>query len=154
MTLKEKVLKLQTYKMFEGEDTVYVERDDILELLEQEPSEDAISRQAVINAMQNNHRDGGRDVDRDYVEGNYSEKLYDTIISLPPVKPQQEIGQCKDCKHFRKLPYHVDTLGNTLGRCFQHTSFYPKGDWYCADFESQESEEGEQDETNNRQDIS
>ena len=30
MTLKEKIMKLQTYKMFMGEDTVYVERDDVL----------------------------------------------------------------------------------------------------------------------------
>lgn len=37
MTLKEQIMKLQTYKMFEGEDTVYVERDDVLKLLEQEP---------------------------------------------------------------------------------------------------------------------
>lgn len=37
MTLKDKIMKLQTYKMFVGENTVYVERDDILKLLEQEP---------------------------------------------------------------------------------------------------------------------
>ena len=35
MTLKEQIMKLQTYKMYEGEDTVYVERDDVLKLLEQ-----------------------------------------------------------------------------------------------------------------------
>lgn len=38
MTVKEKIMKLQTYKMYEGEDTVYVERDDILKLLEQQPT--------------------------------------------------------------------------------------------------------------------
>jgi len=31
--LNEKVKKLQTYKMYEGEETVYVERDDVLKLL-------------------------------------------------------------------------------------------------------------------------
>ena len=36
MTLKEKIMKLQTYKMFEGEDTLYIARDDVLKLLEQE----------------------------------------------------------------------------------------------------------------------
>ena len=35
MTLKEQIMKLQTYKMFEGEDTVYVERDDVIKVLEQ-----------------------------------------------------------------------------------------------------------------------
>ena len=39
MTLKEQIMKLQTYKMFEGEDTVYVELDDILKLIEQQPCE-------------------------------------------------------------------------------------------------------------------
>lgn len=38
MTLEEQIMKLQTYKMFEGEDTVYVERDNVLKLLEQEPN--------------------------------------------------------------------------------------------------------------------
>ena len=33
----EQIMKLQTYKMFEGEDTVYVERDDVIKALEQEP---------------------------------------------------------------------------------------------------------------------
>ena len=35
-------MKLQTYKMYEGEDTVYVERDDVLKALEQEPCEERI----------------------------------------------------------------------------------------------------------------
>lgn len=63
-----------------------------IKALGQEPCEDAISRQTVVDAMQNNHRDSGRDINGNYVEGNYNEKLYDVIISLPPVKPQQKIG--------------------------------------------------------------
>ena len=35
MTIEEQIMKLQTYKMYEGEDTVYVERDDVLKALEQ-----------------------------------------------------------------------------------------------------------------------
>jgi hypothetical protein len=31
------MMKLQTYKMHEGEDTVYVEREDVLKALEQQP---------------------------------------------------------------------------------------------------------------------
>lgn len=50
---------------------------------------DCVSRQAVLVAMRNNHRDGGRDIDGDYIEGNYSEKLYDAITSLPPATPQE-----------------------------------------------------------------
>ena len=61
----------------------------------QEPCEDAISRQTVLDAMRNNYRDGGRDIDGDYVEGTYSKKLYDVIISLPSVNPQPKTGHWK-----------------------------------------------------------
>ena len=47
MTLKNQIMKLQTYKMFENEDTVYIERDDVLKLLEQQTCGDCISRKAV-----------------------------------------------------------------------------------------------------------
>ena len=50
---------------------------------------------------------------------------------------KSQTGHCEDCKHFRKLPYHADTLG----KCIYHTGFCPKGDWYCADFEPQERNE-------------
>ena len=48
MTLNEQIMNLQTYKMFEGEYTVYVERDDVIKTLEQEPCEDCISRTALL----------------------------------------------------------------------------------------------------------
>lgn len=83
---------------------VYREVLEHLEEIEQEPCEDAISRQAVIDAMRKNHRSGGRDIDGDYIEGDYRECLYDDIISLPSVNPQDcdncEVGNpCLYCKH-------------------------------------------------------
>lgn len=50
------------------------------------------------------------------------------IKALPSA---EKTGRCKDCKHFRVIPYHTDI-------CIQHTGLCPKGDWYCADFEPQE----------------
>lgn len=44
MMLKNQIMKLQTYKMYEGEDTVYVERDDVLKILEQQPCEDMLDK--------------------------------------------------------------------------------------------------------------
>ena len=32
--IRNEIMKLQTYKMFEGEDTVYIERDDILAIID------------------------------------------------------------------------------------------------------------------------
>jgi hypothetical protein len=54
-------------------------------------------------------------------------------------KQERIKGHCKDCKHFRKLPYHADTLG----KCFNHMGLCPKGDWYCADFEPQDRRDKE-----------
>ena len=76
--------------------------EDVTRLLslKRELCDDCISCQAVLVAMRNNYRCGGRDIDGDYVEGNYSEKLYDAIMSLPLVTPQLKIGHCKGCKYF------------------------------------------------------
>lgn len=68
-------------------------------------------------------------------EETWNEKTCKQIKEALEQEPKT--GHCKDCKHFRKLPYHADTLG----KCFNHTGFCPNGDWYCADFEPQESEE-------------
>ena len=85
MTLKEQIMKLQTYKMYEGEDTVYVERDDVLEVLKQEPCEDCISRQAVIDALT---KTSG-------IRGDALKALYD----LSPVTPQPKIGHWIKYEH-------------------------------------------------------
>ena len=54
-------------------------------------------------------------------------------IDIEKAKQERIIGHCKDCKHFREIPYHIDI-------CIQHTELCPKGDWHCADYEPQESE--------------
>ena len=53
--IQDEIMKLQTYKMFEGEDTVYVERDDVLEVLKQEPCKDCISRESIKQKLQEHH---------------------------------------------------------------------------------------------------
>lgn len=37
--IRAEIMKLQTYKMFEGEDTVYVERDDALAIIDKYKAE-------------------------------------------------------------------------------------------------------------------
>jgi len=112
MTLKEKVLKLQTYKMFKDEDTVYVERDDILELLEQEPCEDCISRQAVLDCQHFIYDETGEELEVICAEN---------VLNLPSVTPQPKMGrwvdtesdefehhhvyQCSNCKQYELIEY-------------------------------------------------
>lgn len=49
--IQDEIMKLQTYKMFEGDSDIYVMRDDVLEVLKQEPCKDCISRQAVLGII-------------------------------------------------------------------------------------------------------
>lgn len=58
-------------------------------------------------------------------------------VGIDAIKQKMKTGHCKDCKHFRELPHHTETIG----RCVWHSGLYPKGDWYCADFEPKESED-------------
>jgi len=112
MTLKEKIMKLQTYKMFEGEDTVYVERENVLGLLEQEPCEDAVSRTKVLEAL--NSINGTAELDR----------AFELIEKLPPVMPIHKKGKwitkthgyppepttvCSECGFDRD--YYIQTRG-------------------------------------------
>lgn len=40
--IREEIMKLQTYKMFEGEDTVYVEHKDVLEIIDKYKEENEV----------------------------------------------------------------------------------------------------------------
>ena len=96
-------------------------------ILDQEPCEDAISREAVLDINENHHGQ---------MPNHINHQIWQEIKDLPPVIPQPKTRHCEDCKYFRKLPYHIDILG----KCICHTGFCPGGDWYCADYEPQESE--------------
>jgi hypothetical protein len=79
MTLKEKIMKLQTYKMFVDEDTVYVERDDVLNLLGQELCKDYISREDAIMCMT-----GEYVADMTYKPEDIISKHIQRLKALPP----------------------------------------------------------------------
>lgn len=90
MTKEEALFKVEGYLTYYLLPNDYKEVEEIINALKQEPCKDCVSRQAVFDAMRNNYRfDCGRDIDGDYVEGNYSKKLHDVIVSLPPVTPQE-----------------------------------------------------------------
>ena len=65
MTLKENIMRLQTYKMFEGEDTLYVERDDVLKLLEQEIES---IKDKILDNYDNSKGDGVREECLDIID--------------------------------------------------------------------------------------
>ena len=99
----------------------------------QEPCDDAVSRQELLKQM-GEEPFNWTDTDKELQAIEDYRYFKNLVEQLPSVKPQPT-GHCEDCKQFRKLPYHADTLG----KCIHHTGFCPKGDWYCADFEPQEA---------------
>ena len=108
--------------------------------LEQEPCDDAISRQAV----------------QDYIAKYLSQYLYNDVREavevideyigeLPSVKPQEKTGHCKDCKYF-EYDSMAKVDGIPLIVAHEICSKWGDGcktkeDGYCFLFESQESEE-------------
>ena len=67
------------------------------------------------------------------IDDNCQELAEAIGIGIDAIEHEMKTGHCKDCNHFCELPHHTETLG----RCTLHDlRFYPKGDWYCADFES------------------
>lgn len=101
---KKQVENCEMWAKCKGEEPhgkVYEEHKLILELLEQEPCEDAISRQAVINGIDN------------YIEKVQSTGAKDDFISfeelvvkaLPPVTPQPKTG------HWISHKEHCENLG-------------------------------------------
>ena len=89
-------------------------------------SEDCVSRQAVIEIIKKS--------DACLYEKSDNDGLIEEIKTLSPVTPTH--GTCKDCEHS-----YTDADG--LIYCcnmYELARFYPKEDFYCADFEKRGSE--------------
>ena len=99
-----------------------------IKALEQEPCEDCISRKAVINTL------GEWIVSGEYQYTNATEYLVKKVKDLPPVQSKQ--NRCNQCKYY-------DGVHNVQGHA--PCSFLKCGgvlwDWYCSNYEPQESEE-------------
>ena len=63
--------------------------------LEQEPCEDVVRRQAVLNTLDKMDKA----LDEDRTVENYKELLTECYKDLIPVIPKEEIIHCKDCKY-------------------------------------------------------
>ena len=103
---------------------IYQDQLEALEIaikaLEQQPSEDCVSRQAVLAIA------GDSCLDLDSYED--TKEFCDAINELPPVTPTH--GTCKDCK------YNVKDKRTTT-MCDIGHRFYMRepSTFYCADFE-------------------
>lgn len=111
--------------------------------LVQEPCEDAISRQAA-NILVDELARAISD-ERCYISrGRSTASIMQDILDLPPVKPQEKTGHCKDCKYF-EYDSVAKVDGIPLIVAHEICSKWGDGcktkeDGYCFLFEPQESE--------------
>ena len=114
-------------------------KEALHEIKKIEPCEDAISRQAVLNILD--------DMVKGYINENDFDKAQGVawvkVQKLPPVTPQPKTGHCKECKYFELnsvetvygIPLIVHEICSKWGNGCK-----TREDGYCFLFESQESE--------------
>lgn len=111
---------------FGGSEPLSAEETDAFEIaikaLEQQPSEDCVSRERVVKAMTDWYFDMLEGEEKDFIN---------ILDDLPPVTPTH--GTCKDCEQGQKCEHGVycTNLGGTN-----------EESWYCKDFEKRGSENG------------
>ena len=98
--------------------------DMAIKALEQSTSDDCVSRQAVLETIDDCNSDGLKGIFCSYDDG---ERFREYIRKLPPVTPTH--GTCKDCKHRDPEDKMCDS-----GHSIQWQLPRPN-DWHCADFE-------------------
>ena len=104
--------------------------DMAIEALSQESSEDVISRQAAIDALDGEIEITGR-TNAEAVKG-YVRLVKDRLERLPSAQP--EIIRCKDCKHYN---------GEDRDICCPLADYAQSkcgADWFCADGERKEED--------------
>lgn len=96
--------------------------EECIKTLEQQPSDDCVSRQAVINLINEDWKYEGLEL---------------SVNELPPVTPTH--GTCMDCKHNRPNSY-----ARTMFSCENGHRFKLRDceNFYCADFEKRGTENG------------
>ena len=108
---------------------------------------DAISRQAVLDAMYALCGTGETLKENPWRDNPHIDAITDAIDDLPSVTPQQRTGRCKDCKYF-EYDSVAKVDGIPLIVAHEICSKWGDGcktkeDGYCFLFEPQESEDKE-----------
>lgn len=104
--------------------------------LEQEPCDDAISRQAVHIELEKWINNG------EYNYSNATKYLYDRIDRLPPVNPQEpKTGHCRDCKWWKDSDGLYRRGSHAESQCPINRKEVFEGNGYCYMFEPQERSE-------------
>lgn len=101
---------------------------ETIKALEQEPYDDAISRQAVINLCER-------------FDGCVPYSVLSNYDMLPPVNPQPKTGHCRDCKRWKDSDGVYRRGIGAESECPINRKEVYEGNGYCFMFEPQGSEE-------------
>ena len=137
MTNKEAIKFLKEPRMWEWLNVAQqIAIDMAIDALSQQPCEDAISRQAVMETICTKHC-----TTYPYCKSKYGCAEMSDIKDLPPVTPQPKVGYCKDCKWWKDTDGAYRRGIGAESKCpINHRDVF-EGNGYCYMFEPQESED-------------
>ena len=150
MTREEAIARIREHMIIHkmGEPrAIYISEalDMAIKALEQEPCEDAISRQKAIDAIDALYLDGDSSASyRASSEGDALIGRYQAITALddlPPIVPQPKTGHCKDCKWWKDSDGVYRRGVRAESKCPINRKEVFEGNGYCYMYEPQESEE-------------
>jgi len=120
--------------VIENESTQVIEEalETAIEALEQQPSDDYVSRKAILDAI--TEIDGNINMDI------YTNEVREIVKELPPVTPIH--GMCKDCKHWKDSDGVYRRGIGAESKCSINNSKVFEGTFYCTDFEKRGNENG------------
>lgn len=104
----------------------YAMFNNIIALLEQQSSDDCVSRAKVLQMIEDIQNAGG------FIGYNTYSEAFDRVDAMPPATPTP--GTCKNCKHCCFI------TGTKNRVCEKHGCMQVSNNWYCKDFEKRGSE--------------
>lgn len=105
-----------------------------IEALEQQPCEDVVSRQAVLDSFWK------LDIE---LRPCAIDAIVNMINNLPSVAPKEKTGRCKDCKWWKDNDGVYRRGIGAESKCPINCKKVYEGNGYCFMFEPQESEDKE-----------
>ena len=93
--------------------------------LEQQPCDDCVSRQVVLNAI--------TEIDGNINRYIYTNEVREIVKELPPVTPTH--GTCKDCKHWKDSDGVYRRGVGAESKCKVNYKEIYEGTFSCSDFE-------------------
>lgn len=101
----------------------------------QQPSDDCVSRKAVLETIEDCSSDGLKGIFCSYVDG---ERFKEYIERMPSVTVKH--GNCMDCKYNKSVHSHIICYTDTYCECGHRNEMRVAETFCCADFKKRANE--------------